>query len=56
MRMGIPVSSCRSRTVKAVNVAVGDRVAGGTVLVELEADALRRRARAALRSRDPWRQ
>ena len=34
--MEIPVSSPFEGTVKAVHVAAGDRVAGGTVLVEIE--------------------
>jgi biotin carboxyl carrier protein len=36
MKMEIPVPSPFPATVKAVNVAAGDRVAGGAVLVELE--------------------
>jgi biotin carboxyl carrier protein len=36
MKMEIPVHSPFDRAVKAVHVAPGDRVAGGTLLVELE--------------------
>ena len=36
MKMEIPVSSLFEGTVKAVHVAAGDRVAGGTLLVEIE--------------------
>jgi biotin carboxyl carrier protein len=36
MKMEIPVTSPFPGTVKTVRVAVGDRVAGGAVLVELE--------------------
>ncbi len=36
MKMEIPVSSPFGGTVTAVHVAAGDRVAGGTLLVELE--------------------
>ena len=36
MKMEIPVSSPFEGTVKAVHVTEGDRVAGGTLLVELE--------------------
>jgi len=37
MKMEIPVSSPFGGMVTAVHVATGDRVAGGTLLVELEA-------------------
>jgi biotin carboxyl carrier protein len=36
MKMEIPVHSPFEGTVKAVHVAAGDRIAGGTLLVELE--------------------
>jgi pyruvate carboxylase len=36
MKMEIPVHSPFEGRVKAVHVVAGDRVAGGTVLVELE--------------------
>jgi biotin carboxyl carrier protein len=36
MKMEIPVHSPFDGTVKAVHVAEGDRIAGGTLLVELE--------------------
>ena len=36
MKMETPVVSPYEATVRAVHVAEGDRVAGGTVLVELE--------------------
>ena len=37
MKMEIPVSSPFDGTVKAVHAAEGDRVAGGALLVDLEA-------------------
>jgi biotin carboxyl carrier protein len=37
MKMEIPVHSPFEGTVSAVHVAAGDQVAGGTVLIELEA-------------------
>jgi urea carboxylase len=37
MKMEIPVHSPFAGTVSAVHVSPGDRVAGGTLLVELEA-------------------
>ncbi len=36
MKMEIPVHSPFDGTVTAVHVAAGDRIAGGTLLVELE--------------------
>ena len=36
MKMEIPVHSPFEGTVKAVHVAEGDRIAGGSLLVELE--------------------
>jgi pyruvate carboxylase subunit B len=36
MKMEIPVHSPFGGTVTAIHVAAGDRVAGGTLLVELE--------------------
>ena len=37
MKMENPIAAPFDATVKAVHVAVGDRVAGGALLVELEA-------------------
>jgi biotin carboxyl carrier protein len=51
MKMEIPVHSPFDGTVKAVHVAAGDRIAGGTLLVELESSALRCRHHVAQRSR-----
>jgi biotin carboxyl carrier protein len=36
MKMETPLTSPYDAVVRAVNVAEGDRVAGGTVLIELE--------------------
>jgi pyruvate carboxylase len=38
MKMETPLTAPFDATVKAVHVAAGDRVAGGSLLVELEMD------------------